>query len=47
MSTMANRIKRFYDKQLWTKQQVHEAVAANAITVEEYKLITGEEYVVV
>lgn len=44
MNKMAERIKRFYDNELWTKQQVHDAVWAKAITPEEYQTITGEEY---
>lgn len=45
MNKMAERIKRFYDNELWTKQQVHDAVGAKAITAVEYQSITGEEYV--
>lgn len=41
---MFARIKRFYDSKLWTKEQVYNAVGAGAITVDEYKLITGEKY---
>lgn len=43
---MGARVKRFYDGGLWTKQQVHDVVGAGAITKEEYKTITGEEYTV-
>lgn len=46
MSTMANRIKRFYDNNLWTIDQVRDAVKTNAITLEEYKNITNEDYLV-
>ncbi|WP_017728806.1 XkdX family protein [Halalkalibacterium ligniniphilum] len=41
---MFARIKRFYDNNLWTKEQVYNAVGAGAITVEEYEQITGEVY---
>ena len=38
------RIKKFFEQNLWTKEQVKEAVDLNKITKEEYKKITGEEY---
>lgn len=41
---MFKRIKKFYDRNLWTIDQVHFAVGV-VITEEEYKEITGEEYV--
>lgn len=37
-------IKRFYDKGLWTKKMVGDGVFAGKITEEEYKQITGEDY---
>lgn len=42
---MFARIKRFYDRGLWTIEQVHFAVGVNAITEVEYKEITGMDYV--
>lgn len=39
-----DRIKRFYDGGLWTKEMVADGVKANKITAEQYKLITGEDY---
>lgn len=39
-----DRINRFYNRNLWTKEQVAEAVEYGKITEEEYKEITGEEY---
>lgn len=39
------RIKKFYDRGFWTIEQVHFAVGANAITAEEYELITGKKYI--
>lgn len=41
-SKMFEKIKHFYDKNLWTKGQVHQAVEKGLITEEEYKLIVGE-----
>lgn len=45
LSTMGERAKRFYDKNLWTKQQMHDVTRVGAITKEEYEIIVGEEYV--
>lgn len=39
-----NAIKSFYDMKLWTKDMVSEGVRCKAITVDQYKTITGEEY---
>ena len=39
------RIKRFYDLGLWTIEQVREAVQFGRITAEQYKEITGEDYI--
>lgn len=39
-----DRIKRFYDLGLWTKQQVRDGVVAGVITAEEYEEITGDVY---
>ncbi len=42
------KVKSYYDKGLWSKQRVKNAVENPAsspwITPEEYKEITGEEY---
>ncbi len=38
-------IKRNYDQKLWTKQMVKMCVPRKLITPEQYKLITGDEYV--
>ncbi len=40
-----DRIIRFYDRSLWTKDMVHDAVTANKITAEQYEEITGEAFV--
>lgn len=42
---MFEKIKRFYDLGLWAKDMVRIAVKKNIITPEQYKEITGEEYV--
>lgn len=42
---MFGRIKRFYDRGLWTFEQVKVGVLARAITEAEFKEITGEDYV--
>lgn len=38
------RIARFYERGLWTKKMVAEAVHFGKITAEEYKQIVGELY---
>ena len=38
------KIKDYYDRGLWNKEMVHNAVIKGKITEEQYKLITGEEY---
>ena len=43
-TTWFDRIKDFYDRGLWTKEMVRNAVVKGKITVEEYELITGEAY---
>lgn len=40
---MANKIKKWYPK-YWNLNQVKDAVIKKVITAEEYKDITGEEY---
>jgi len=39
-----DRIRRFYDNGVWTKEMVNTAVGCGKITVEEYEEIVGEEY---
>jgi uncharacterized XkdX family phage protein len=41
---MFERIKRFYDRKLWTKEMVADIVGVGAITAKQYKEITGEDY---
>lgn len=38
-------IKEGYEWDIWKKEDVREAVAKDKITEEEYKIITGEDYV--
>lgn len=45
MSKNFQKIKKNYDKGLWTKDMVYNVVGKTyGITAEEYKLITGEDY---
>ena len=37
-------VKQYYDKCLWTKKAVHNAVEKGWITAEEYELIVSEPY---
>ncbi len=39
------QIKYYYEVRLWKKWMVANAVEQGAITAEEYKAITGEDYV--
>lgn len=41
---MFEKIKKYYEEGLWTKEMVRNAVKKGKITVEQYKLITGEDY---
>lgn len=38
-------IKRYYDRGYWTKEMVGDGVKAEKITEEQYKEITGDDYV--
>jgi len=40
------KIKLYYDAGYWTKDMVKKAVVKGKITAEQYKEITGEDYVV-
>lgn len=44
MSQKFEKVKEYYDKGLWTKSMVANAVAKEWITAEEYELIVGEPY---
>lgn len=42
---MALKIKKLYDRKLWTKEMVHNVVGKEyGITEEEYEMITNEKY---
>lgn len=44
MSAKFEKVKGYYDKGLWNKVMVRNAVVKNWITADEYELITGEAY---
>lgn len=44
MSKKFEKVKMYYDRGLWNKEMVYQAVG-RWITAEEYELITGEPYV--
>lgn len=44
MSKNYEKVKRFYDRGLWSEARVKNAVRAHWITPAEYELITGEKY---
>lgn len=41
---MFEKIKKWYESGMWTKNMVRNAVVKGKITEEEYTEITGEEY---
>ena len=43
-SSKFDKIKYYYDNELWSKYRVKEAVRLGRITEEEYELIVGEPY---
>ena len=45
MSEYYELVKKYYDLGYWNKTMVWNAVGKSWITSEEYKLITGEDYV--
>lgn len=44
MNFWFDRIKGFYDRELWSKEMVYNTVAPGRITPEQYEEITGEPY---
>ena len=44
MSSKFSKVKSYYDKHLWTKAMVKNAVVKGWITADEYEQITGEVY---
>jgi hypothetical protein len=45
MSRRYELVKKYYDAGLWSKKWVRDAVIKGWVTIAEYQLITGEEYV--
>lgn len=41
---MKEKILKWYNQGLWTKEQVRNAVEKKVLTVEQYTEIVGEEY---
>ena len=41
---MFEKIKRYYEEGLWTKEMVRNAVKKGKITIEQYEEIVGEKY---
>ena len=46
MNKWSEKIKGWYEAGLWTKSMVKDAVVKEKITGDEYKEITGEDYVI-
>lgn len=44
MSRKFEKVKHYYEKRLWTKEQVANAVEKGWITQAEYREVTGEDY---
>lgn len=44
MSRKFEKVRNYYEKNLWTKEQVENAVKKGWITADEYREITGEDY---
>ena len=44
MSAFAEKVKKYYELDLWSIERVKNAVDKGAITSEEYAAITGKEY---
>ena len=43
-SSKFDKVKYYYDNELWTKYRVGEAIKKGWISEEEYELIVGESY---
>ena len=44
MREFAAKVKRWYELGLWDEARVHNAVQKGAISAEEFKTITGKDY---
>ena len=40
-----SKVKRWHKMKLWTKEMIADAVKSGDLTKEQYKEITGEEYI--
>lgn len=45
MTSVARKYKRRYDRGGCTLEQLHELVEVEILTPQDYKIITGDEYV--
>lgn len=43
MSPKFQKVKTYYDRHLWSKKMVHDAVEKEWITAEEFILIVGDD----
>lgn len=41
---MVEKIKRYYDEGLWSKERVKKMVSTGVITKKQYEAITGDKY---
>ena len=41
---MAEKIKEYYERGLWSEEKVRQAVERGVITPEKFKEITGKDY---
>lgn len=44
MMVWFQKVKEYYDKELWSMEMVRNAVVKRKITEAEFKKITGEDY---
>ena len=44
MSEFAQKVKGYYERGLWNEARVKNAVVKGAITADEFKAITGKDY---
>lgn len=40
-----DKVKRWYEWKMWTKEMVSDAVKKGKLKAEDYKYITGEDYI--
>lgn len=44
MNKNFEKIKRYYDEGLWSKERLRNVVSVGKLTKKEYETITGEKY---